>query len=112
MKQVQGIIAVLLLMIMAACAQLAPAESFDQKLAYGYGAVTAARKTAENGLKSNLIKVDDAKQVQDLADQARALLDSARQVRTTDLSTATAKLALATTVLTQLQTYLTARGLN
>lgn len=97
---------VALLTLLASCAQLglAPAQSFDQKLAYAYGTHTAVLQAATSALTAKVITVDDAKQVATLADQSRALLDAARIAG--DPTEASNKLLLATAILTQLQAYL------
>lgn len=113
MRQVYAIYTVILLLLVG-CAQagLQPAKSFDESLAYGYSAVTSARISATNALKTGAIKREDAQEVLSLTDQARALLDSAKAVRVTDTATAQAKLQLATQVLTQLSAYLATRGVK
>jgi hypothetical protein len=84
-----------------------PAKSFDQQLAYGFAQVAAIRVSAANALNTGTIKVEDAKQVQTLADQARAGLDAARTAQGIgDTKTALGRLQLANAILLQLATYL------
>lgn len=92
--------------LFAGCAQLglAPAQSFDQKLAYAYGVSIAVQQAATSELVAKQITKEDAQQVLSLHDQARALLDAARLVG--DPTEAQNKLLLATQILTQLQLYL------
>ena len=97
------------LILLAGCAQLglAPAQSFDQKLAYAYGTHIAVQQTATQALTAGDITSADAEQVLKLADESRALLDGARAASGAgDPSTAEGRLVLATTILTQLQAYL------
>lgn len=104
----------LLLLVLSACSTLgvAPAQSFDQKLAYAYATHTAVLTTATNALSAGTIKSADAEQVLKLADESRALLDGAKAVSSTDPTMAGNKLALAASILTQLQSYLQARGVK
>lgn len=92
---------------------LAPAKSFDDKLAYAYGTNTALRSAATNSLSAGSLSSDDAEEVLRLTDQARALLDSAKLASASgDPTTADGKLLLATNILTQLRAYLTSRGVK
>ncbi len=102
-------------MLLTACAQvgLAPAESFDQKLAYGYSTVAAVRTSAADALKSGTITVSDAKQALVITDTARTALDAASEANGHgDTTTAIGKLAMATAMLTQLQQYLQSKGVK
>jgi hypothetical protein len=86
---------------------LAPAQTFDQKLAYAYGTHTAVLQGAEQSLTGRTISSADAGQVLKLADESRTLLDAARAAsQAGDPSTANGKMALATQILVQLQAYL------
>lgn len=98
--------------LLASCAQLglAPADKFDEKLAYAYGVSTAVKQTATAGLAAKSLSVDDAKHVLVITDQAKALLDAARV--TGDPLEAQNKLLLATQILTQLQAYLNSKGVK
>lgn len=89
---------------------LAPATSFEEKLAYAYSLDTSLRLSASSALQAGAIKVDDAQTVLSITDQARAALDAARVAG--DPSTAASKLALATSLLTQLQQYLLSKGVK
>lgn len=108
MKFIQKCIAVIALVICAACQSTGGTTgSPEQQVVTGYATVAGVRETAANLLTSKIITVSDAKMVQGLADQARAALDLAKGAtqngKTTD---AQAQLVLATQVLVQLQTYL------
>lgn len=108
-RAISALVAVLLL---SACAQvgLQPAQSFDERLAYAYGANTAVREASVSALDAGSISAEDMEHVIALSDQARSLLDAARVASGAgDLGTAESRLALATSVLTQLQTYLRER---
>lgn len=101
----------LLFALLTACASvgLPTAETFNQKLAVGYGTVTEIRTTALTLLKSGKIKADDAQNAQNAADQGRQALDIARTMSATDMSAATNKLQMATAILTAAQAYLATR---
>lgn len=100
-----------LLIITTACASIAPApKSMDQGLAYVYAGITTARLEAAQLLKTKTISLDDAKLVQNLADQARSAADIARTYsQKGDTLSAQNSLELATQVLAQINTYLVAR---
>jgi hypothetical protein len=105
--------AVVVLFIVAACAQLGapPAENVQQSIAYGYSSVASVRNTAAGMLSAKTINVNDAKMVQNLADQARTALDLAAEAsKAGKPADAASALQLATQVLTQLQTYLKSKG--
>ncbi len=104
MKRIPLFLAVIAML--AGCAQLglAPAKSFEEKLAYAYGTHTAVLQSATSALQLKQISKEDATQVLKLADESRSLLDAARVVG--DPTVATNKLVLATQILTQLQAYL------
>ncbi len=97
---------------LVACAQvgLPNADTFNQKLAVAYSAVTQVRTTATTLLQAKKISADDAQNVNNQADHARAGLDIARAVSKTDLTAADAKLTAVHTVLTALSAYLATKG--
>lgn len=102
-----------LCLMLAACTQvgLAPADGFEQKLAYGYSTVAAVRTSAAQALTAGTIDIVDAKKTLAVTDEARAGLDAAGAANGHgDTSTAIGKLATATALLTQLQQYLIAKG--
>ena len=101
--------------LVIACAQLglAPAQSFEEKLAYAYGVHTAVTATAAAAVSAKALTPADGAQVLSVSDQARTLLDAARTLYAAqDTTGADAKLVLATGLLTQLQTYLNSRGIK
>lgn len=106
-------------LLLAACAivagcqslGLAPADTFEEKLAYAYGTHAAVQIAAARALDAKEISSDDGTTLLQLADESRVLLDAARLANSAgDTSTAEGKLLLASTVLTQLETYLRARA--
>lgn len=104
-----------LCMLLTACAQLGltPAETFDQKLAYGYSTVAAVRTSSADALNAGKITVPDAQRALVVTDTARAALDAAGDAnRAGDASTAIGKLTLATALLTQFQQYLQSKGVK
>lgn len=97
---------------MPSCAQigLAPAQSVEQQIAYGYTTLASVRSTTADLLTAKTIKVDDAKMVQGMADQARAALDLARVAVSAGIpKDAQSALTLANSVLSQINTYLATR---
>lgn len=96
------------ILVLAGCASIgaAPAQSFDEKLAYAYGTHTAVEQAAAASVTSGAISKADGEAVLALADQSKALLDSARAVEATNATDAGNKLVLAISVLTQVQTYI------
>ncbi len=115
MKTWRNFTVVWLCVACVACASLglAPAKSFDDRLAYAYGSNTALRTAATNSLTAGSISSGDAEEVLKLTDQARALLDAAKLASASgDPQTADGKLLLATNILTQLRVYLGSRGVT
>lgn len=96
------------LVLLAGCAQmgLAPAKSFDDRLAYAYAVNTSLREASTSALNAKQITSDDMEHVMAVNDQARSILDAARSMKVTDLHTAEARLVLATSLLAQLQQFL------
>lgn len=102
-----------LFLLLAGCASLglAPASTFEQKLAYAVSQNAAVRTAAANALDAGDIQLADAQSVLKLTDESRTLLDAARVAAGAgDLSTAEARLGLATTILVKLQAYLRERN--
>jgi len=105
--------AVWALAVLTACAALGlpTAETFNQKLAVGYGTVTAIRNSATTLVTAGKLSPDDAQNVQTQADTARSALDLARTAyRSGDTAGATTKLDTTATVLRALQAYLASKG--
>lgn len=99
-----------LLIVLPGCVSMEAPKSFNDRLAYGYASVAAVRDTAASLLERKRISIEDAKQVQALADQARTALDLARgNALKGDLKTAEGQLTLALDVLTRVETFLRAK---
>lgn len=102
-----------LLLILTACASLglAPASSFEERLAYAVSQNAAVRETAAVSVERNELSVDDARRVLTITDEVRTTLDAARLAAGAgDVSTAEGRLRLATSILVNLQTYLRSRA--
>lgn len=113
MKALRLHAAVWALAVLTACAALGlpTAQTFNERLAVGYGAVTAVRNSAATLVATGKITPDDAQNVQTQADNARAALDLARTAyRSGDTAGATTKLDTTATVLRALQAYLASKG--
>ena len=102
-----------LLLILTACASLglAPASSFEERLAYAVSQNAAVRNTAAVSLERNEIALEDAQRVLKITDEVRTALDAARLAAGAgDVSTAEGRLQLATSILIELQNYLRSRA--
>ena len=98
--------------ILAACTALGVAnpQTFNQKLAYAYGNVTAVRSITLSELQDGMITAKEAQNIQNGADDAKSALDTARLASSNgDLTTAEGKLKTAQTILTALQTFLNSK---
>jgi hypothetical protein len=103
----------LLAILIAGCASLGtePAQTFSQKLAYGYATHTAVLQATTSALTAGTISSADAESILKQADTARAGLDAAKQAHDAgDISGGDSKLAIALTGLQALQDYLRAHG--
>jgi hypothetical protein len=102
----------LLSALLTACQSLglAPAQSLDQRLAYGYSTYSAVQFAAANAKNAGEISASDAEAVLKLADQSRVLLDGAKVLLATDPNGAATKLGLAVAILTELQSQLRKRA--
>src|SRR5712675_199453 len=110
------------LLFVSGCASLGlqTADTFNQKLAYAYGQVTAARKGATSvinascqtpGTQDCQNAVADGKHVQQMADEARQGLDLAKSYALAgNTQQAGVQLQLESAALSALQAYLLARG--
>jgi len=97
--------------LLIACGSVAPTPNkFDERLAYGYGTVTALRNTATTMVTAKQLSAADAQNVQTQADNARTALDMARTVYPSDPAAANTKLVVTLQVLQALQAYLTQRS--
>lgn len=95
------------------CASIgaAPAQSFSEQLAYGYGGVASVRNTCQQQLAANSMALPTAQKCLVDTDAARAGLDAAYAASSSgDQPKAIAAITAATSILTQLQSYLTAKG--
>ena len=102
-----------LLLILTACASigLAPASSFEERLAYAVSQNAAVRNTAAVSLERNELSVEDAQRVLKITDEVRTALDAARLAAGAgDTSTAEGRLQLATSILVNLQAFLRSRA--
>jgi len=102
----------MLAVVCVACAQLGlpTAETFNEKLAVGYGSVTQVRETATQLLTAKKISADDAQNVLTATDVARTGLDTARKIHATDPKAGESKLESIKVALTALTAYLASRG--
>lgn len=106
-------ITVAYILILTGCASLglAPAQSFDERLAYAVSQNAAVRQAAGNALDAGTIELADAQFVLKTTDESRTLLDAAKLASGAgDVSTAEGRLSVAVSVLANLQTYLRARS--
>jgi hypothetical protein len=116
-----------IVMLLAACAALGlqSADTFNQKLAYSYGQVTAARRGATSVINASCptpesVQTDacksavaDGKHIQAMADEARQGLDLAKSYALAgNTQQANVQLQLETAALTALQTYLLSKGVK
>ncbi len=100
------ILAVSLFLVACQSLGLAPAQSFDAKLANGYGVYTAVNQATTTAVESGTISADDALAVQGMQKNSRTLLDTARAIESTNPTGASSNLALALSALTAIQSYL------
>jgi hypothetical protein len=110
---VRKLLVIPFLFVLTACASLglAPASSFEERLAYAVSQNAAVRNAAATSLEVGDIDLEDARTVLKITDEARTLLDAARVASGAgDLSTAEARLSLATTLLVKLQQHLRERS--
>lgn len=109
MTKLARFIPALLALLIVGCASLglAPASTFEERLAYAVTQNAAVRTAAANSLDAGDIGVDDAKRVLAVTDQVRTALDAARLATNAgDVETAEGRLQLATALLLELQRYL------
>lgn len=109
MTKLARFIPALLALLIVGCASLglAPASTFEERLAYAVSQNAAVRTAAANSLNAGDIGVDDAKRVLAITDQVRTALDAARLATNAgDIETAEGRLQLATALLLELQRYL------
>lgn len=96
-------------LLLAGCASigLAPATTFDERLAYAVANNAAVRQAAANSLDAGEIQLQDAQYVLKTTDETRTLLDAAKSASGAgDIQTAEGRLSVAVNVLSTLQAYL------
>lgn len=97
--------------VLDGCAALgvAPAQTFNEKLAYGYGTHTAVLQAATAAVTAGSLSSADATKILADADNAKSALDAANAAYAAgDAAGANSKLAIATSLLTAVQAYLNA----
>lgn len=102
-----------LLLILCACGSLglAPASTFEERLAYAVSQNAAVRNAAAVSLERNELALEDAQRVLKITDEIRTALDAARLAAGAgDISTAEGRLQLATSILVNIQAYLRSRA--
>ncbi len=111
---IRRLAAALVLLHLVGCTALglAPAQTFDEKLAYAYGTHTAVLQATASAKAAGTLTAADVQHVVAIADQVRALLDGARAVESTNPTGAADRLRLATSVLSELQTWLRGKGIT
>ncbi len=92
--------------VLLACSSLglAPAQTLDQKIAYGYAQNAGVRQAAATALENHRLEVGEARAVLETTNQIRSVLDASKAATDVgDLKTAEARLALAISLLAALQ---------
>lgn len=113
LEGIGGVLVACAFVLMAGCSTIgaAPAKSFAESLAYGYGTLASVRTTCAQSVNSGAITLDVGQKCLTDTDAARTALDSASVYRTSgDNSSAIGLLETATTILTQVQAYITVKG--
>lgn len=96
-----------ILICLPGCTTMEAPKTFNDRVAYGYASIAAARNTAAGMIERKRLTKAQAVEVQKLADNARGLLDAARATYAGgDIKTAEGQLALALDILTALETRL------
>lgn len=85
-------------------------QSFNEKVAVAISSVTEVRNTAATLLTSSKISVDDAKNIQEQADNARAGIEVAKAIHATDPSVAENRITAVLTGLNAISQYLATKG--
>jgi hypothetical protein len=98
-------------LLLTSCAQLGipTANTFNERLAAGYGAVTEVRTTATTLLNAKKIGSSDAENVLATTDVARQGLDVARSLSKTDMTAAEGKVSAIRATLTAVAGYVATR---
>lgn len=102
------------LLSVSGCASLglAPAQTLDQKIEYGYAGVDGVLKAIPPALTAGTLSSATATKANTLALNVKQLLDSARAAENTDVTSAQNDLNLAISALTAVQQYLTRNGVK
>lgn len=110
----KSLILAAVVLLLGACSSLglAPAQSLEAKLAYGYAGVTAALNTIATATTAGQLTSTQATNANNLALQAKSILDTARSLETTNATSAQNDLTLALSSLTAIQQYLTSAGVK
>jgi hypothetical protein len=93
-----------LAILVAGCANLAAPQSFEQRIAYAHGTVTATLQSCEQLYRRGRISAEQGRHCLALTDRAAAALEIARG--STEPQSAEHWLQLATQLLAQLETML------
>lgn len=99
--------------VLIGCASLGLTEpkSFEDRLAYANGQVTALVRSTTNSARLGYISRDDAQYVATVAKESAAMLDAAEvAAQAGDAANAEQRLLMASNILTALETYLQSRG--
>lgn len=101
-------------LLLGACTSLglAPAQTLDQKLAYGYAGVTTALNTIASATNAGQLSSLQATNANTMTLTVKSILDDARAAEVSNATTAQNDLALALSSLTAVQQYLTAAGVK
>jgi hypothetical protein len=106
------LLAVVLVLVACASLGLAPAQTLDQKIAYGYAGVTTALNTIATATTAGQLTSAQATNANGMALQVKGILDTARALETTNATSAQNDLTLALSSLTAVQQYLTSAGVK
>lgn len=108
------VIAAFIAITLQACTSLGliPAQTLDQKLAYGYAGVTTALNTIATATTAGQLTSAQATHANDLVLQVKSILDDARGLESNNATVAQNDLTLALSSLTAVQTYLTSAGVK
>lgn len=101
-------------LLLGGCASLglAPAQTLDQKIEYGYAGVTAVLQSIPSAIQAGTLSSATATKANTMALQVKMLLDAARAAETSSPTGALNDLNLAAAALTAVQQYLTANGVK
>lgn len=105
-------VSIVILTLLTACAQLgiAPADTFNKKLAAGYVTVQTVAEGTTSLLKAQKISKGDAQNVAATNVTALTALDTAADMSKTNIGAADTKLTATIGILTALQAYLATKG--